>query len=395
MFSGHISLFFPELLRNIPKESYPVFPAWDGSGHYAPTKILSVDRFHQWKIKCQVPRYLLGASMILKEINHQYLTPEQVQAANKVEKVIMESVQVLEPSLVAELGRQNPPSTGPRASQDPGLTVPHLSLLSSPVQCQVHPARGSRQPSAAAGSAEQQAGPVGRQGRKRPQLRHGEEDVPPPPQAPRVQVNPNKRYIYDICGKGFSRSDDLRDHRISVHKIGEPWTCHDCDKTYGRKKGLEEHLKTKHSGVYLQECPVLNCDYKCQSKKVLDSHLAQKHGEGEQKFVCPMCKKEFASEYLRDRHVKKNMCQKKKVWRCTECVRSFKSSVEMNHHRARVHTGEEPMVVCNYCKGELANPGSLINHCKLMHPDRSWHLDQAMQRVEEEEEEQEDDGEDQ
>ena len=81
-----------------------------------PTKILSVDRFHQWKIKCQVPRYLLGASMILKEINHQYLTVEQVQAANKVEKVIMESVQVLEPSLVAELARQNPPSTGPRAS---------------------------------------------------------------------------------------------------------------------------------------------------------------------------------------------------------------------------------------------------------------------------------------
>ena len=33
--------------------------------------------------------------------------------------------------------------------------------------------------------------------------------------------------------------------------------------------------------------------------------------------------------------------------------------------------------------------GSLINHCKLMHPDRHWHLDQAMQRVEEEEEEEE------
>ena len=194
MFSGHISLFFPELFRNIPKESYPVLPAWDGSGHYAPTKILSVDRFHQWKIKYQVPRYLLGASMILKEINHQYLTPEQVQAANKVEKVIMESVQVLEPSLVAELARQNPPSTGPRVSQDPGLSVPHLSLLSSAL-CQVYPARGSRQPSAAAGSAEQQAGPVGRQGMKRPQSRHGEEDVPHPPQAPRVQVNPNKRYM--------------------------------------------------------------------------------------------------------------------------------------------------------------------------------------------------------
>ena len=177
--------------------------------------------------------------MILKEINHQYLTPEQIQATNKVEKVIMESVQVLEPSLVAELARQNSPSTGPRVSQDPGLSVPHLSLLSSPVLHQVHHARGSRQPSAAAGSVDQQAGPVGRQGRKRPHSRHGEEDVPPPPQAPRVQVNPNKKYICDICGRGFSRSDDLRDHRISVHKIGEPWTCHDCNKLTVGRKALE------------------------------------------------------------------------------------------------------------------------------------------------------------
>ena len=38
VFSGHVSLFFPELFRNIPKESYPVLPAWDGSGHYAQPK---------------------------------------------------------------------------------------------------------------------------------------------------------------------------------------------------------------------------------------------------------------------------------------------------------------------------------------------------------------------
>ena len=80
-------------------------------------------------------------------------------------------------------------------------------------------------------------------------------------------------------------------------------------------------------------------------QKVLDSHLAKKHGEIEEKFPCPMCK-DFDSEYLRDRHVKKNMCTKK-VWRCTECVRSFKTSLQMNHHRARVHTVEEPMVVCH------------------------------------------------
>ena len=111
-----------------------------------------------------------------------------------------------------------------------------------------------------------------------------------------------------------------------------------------------------------------------------------KHGEGDEKFPCPLCKKTFDSEFLMDRHVKKNMCTKKKMWRCTECVRSFKTSLQMNHHRAKFHTGEEQMAVCKYCKGELANPGSLINHCKIIHFDKSWHLSDAMEKVHEDDE---------
>ena len=305
--SGHISLFLPDLFKNILKESYPVLPAWDGSGHYAPTKLLSVEKYHQWKVRCQLPRYLLGTSMILKEINQQYLTADQLTAANALQDVIKESVGVLEPQLITQLERQNPPSAGPRSSQDPGSAVPHLAFVPPPALHQVQPERRRREVSPAAGSAEQQAGPVGR-GRKRPASVHGEEDVRPPPSQVH-RTDPNMRYICDVCGRGFARSDDLRDHKISAHKIGDPWKCEECDKIYGRKKGLEEHYKTKHAGVYLQHCPVLNCEYKCQSKKVLDSHLARQHGESDQTFACPKCKKNFASEYLRDRHVTKNMCQ--------------------------------------------------------------------------------------
>ena len=139
--------------------------------------------------------------------------------------------------------------------------------------------------------------------------------------------------------------------------------------------------------VYLQECPVMNCHYKCNFKKIMDSNLARQHGEIEEKFPCSQCKKEFDSEYQHDHHEEKGMCTKKKVWCCTDCVRSFKTSVEMNHHRARVHTLEESMVVCNYCQSELANTGALINHCKIIHPRRSWHLEDCMQRAQREEEE--------
>ena len=178
--SGHISLFLPDLFKNILKESYPVLPAWDGSGHYAPTKLLSVEKYHKWKVRCQLPRYILGTSMILKEINQQYLTADQLRAANALQDVIKESVGVLEPQLITQLERQNPPSAGPRSSQDPGSAVPHLAFVPPPALHQVQPERRRREVSAAAGSAEQQAGPVGR-GRKRPASVHGEEDVRPPP----------------------------------------------------------------------------------------------------------------------------------------------------------------------------------------------------------------------
>ena len=113
--------------------------------------------------------------MILKEINTQYLTEDQVKVADSIQKVIHDSVQVLEPELVAHLMRQSPPATGPRVSQDPCSSVLHLFLHPPSSACQVPPAR-TREVSPAAGSAQQEAEPVTR-GRKRTGSKHGE-DVP-------------------------------------------------------------------------------------------------------------------------------------------------------------------------------------------------------------------------
>ena len=131
--------------------------------------------------------------MILKEINPQYLTEDQVKAADSIQKVTHDSVQVLEPELVAHLMRQNPPAAGPRASQDPGSSVPHLFLHSPSSAYQVPPARTREVSAAATGSGQQQAGPVTR-GRKRTGSKHGE-DVPPHHllRLPVVEFNPNKR----------------------------------------------------------------------------------------------------------------------------------------------------------------------------------------------------------
>ena len=141
----------------------------------------------------------------------------------------------------------------------------------------------SRVPTAGAGSAQQQAGPVTR-GRKRVATPHSEDVQPEPPARPRTEQQPDqpehpaKRYTCEMCGMSFQISDDLRDYKIKHHGIGELWKCQDCNKTYSRKKGLEEHRYNHHSEVYLQECPVMNCDYKCNSKKITSNHQARQHG---------------------------------------------------------------------------------------------------------------------
>ena len=128
VFSGHISLFYPENL-NIPKASYPMIPAWDGEGHYAPTKLMSMNNFHQWKIRCQVPIYL-GCS-ILKEVNPQYFDQDQRKVQDELNDAITSAISVLDPSLRAQLTAQNPPTGGPWSFQDLGCEVPLFSSFAS------------------------------------------------------------------------------------------------------------------------------------------------------------------------------------------------------------------------------------------------------------------------
>ena len=92
---------------------------------------------------------------------------------------------------------------GPQSSQDLSCEVPHFSLLPQPPVGQVPPAERRQQsvrvPTAAAGSAQQTAGPVTR-GRKRVATPHSEDVEPQPPFRPRGEQqsdqpqHPARRY---------------------------------------------------------------------------------------------------------------------------------------------------------------------------------------------------------
>ena len=50
----------------------------------------------------------------------------------------------------------------------------------------------------------------------------------------------------EVCGKSFSRRDNLRLHESQVHKGIRPFACHLCDMSYGRKDYLERHITVAH-----------------------------------------------------------------------------------------------------------------------------------------------------
>ena len=84
-----------------------MLPAWDGE---LCSNQIAVKNFHQWKIRCQVPHLLLGCSMVLKEVNDQFLDDEQKKVKDELNDAISSSISILDPSLRAQLTAQNQPN---------------------------------------------------------------------------------------------------------------------------------------------------------------------------------------------------------------------------------------------------------------------------------------------
>ena len=73
-------------------------------------------------------------------------------------------------------------------------------------------------------------------------------DTPTSSQSHPFQQNPSlpkkgkNSLVCEICKKHFTRSNDLRDHKINEHKMGNPFICLTCSKTYTNQRNLNQHI---------------------------------------------------------------------------------------------------------------------------------------------------------
>ena len=133
---------------------------------------------------------------------------------------------------------------------------------------------------------------------------HPFQQNPPPTQTRK------KSLVCEIYKKKFTRTNDLRDHKINQHKMGNPFICLICSKSYSNQRNLNQHIKNKHQNQYRYTCfksqkSGKKCKLQTGSKDQYVTHNVMYHGATPaDDFTCEKCQKCFVGKGLLAKHIK-------------------------------------------------------------------------------------------
>ena len=132
------------------------------------------------------------------------------------------------------------------------------------------------------------------------------------------------------CGAQFRAYRFLKDHKKSVHEIGEKKKCELCPQFV---TNIKKHLRKCHTEVKV-------CDICNKPVKSLENHKLTMHGsEEDKKYKCDLCGKGFI---LRDKLVAhKVIHSKEKPFKCKfHCGYASKTAGNLRKHHEGVHRNE-------------------------------------------------------
>ena len=150
-----------------------------------------------------------------------------------------------------------------------------------------------------------------------------------------------------VCGKSFTRSQDLRRHLRCHHGETPEFLCESCGKSYKSQDGLNYHKALSHP-----PCDNEGCD-------------------PPPPLICGECRKSFANQVQLKVHLKNSHQRAKSVHTCTICVppSTFERKDVFNNHLA-LHEGAKPFT-CNICDKNFSSRSNLQSHSRTHDPSSS------------------------
>ena len=138
-----------------------------------------------------------------------------------------------------------------------------------------------------------------------------------------------------VCGKNFSKRNNLKSHMGLHNKSDCKHTCDQCGETFAWKSSLNRHREKVHLKAEESEYSCDFCSKKYKVQSILKDHVKRDHFD-ERKHQCDMCSKAFYK--LNDLNYHRRLHLSIKPYQCPECSKSFSHLSHLHRHK-RVHTG--------------------------------------------------------
>ncbi len=177
-----------------------------------------------------------------------------------------------------------------------------------------------------------------------------------------------KPFECDLCGKKFRQDRHLTSHRHWVHKKTRDLQCLECNISFTRKEGLDNHMLV-HQGIVgnrngseaveikLYQC--IMCEKRFTNALYLKTHMLSHTGE--KPHACTECDARFAHRSTMLRH--QMIHRDERPFKCDLCPMAFRAKRDRQKHQV-VHTGEKPFQ-CDICQKSFSSKGYLTKHRRV------------------------------